>query len=126
MYNIVGIMLGGGIGSLLRFLVMKPFNHSNNKHIGTFLVNTIGSFLLGGIFATALSSSTFVYKFIVVGIIASFTTFSTYEFDSITLLASQRYKEYFKYTIASCFVCLFSLYMGIFLYKFIKIKLSII
>ena len=83
MYNIVGIMLGGGIGSLLRFLVMKPFNRSNNKHIGTFLVNLIGSFLLGVIFAAALSSSTFVYKFIVVGIIASFTTFSTYEFDDI-------------------------------------------
>lgn len=112
---ITGILLGGGLGAILRFLITKFFTGLNpqNKHIGTFLVNVLGSFALGYIYACSSGHCSVLYKTVVIGIIASFTTFSTYEFDNLTLLAANRYPEFFKYAFGSCIICLISLYLGI-------------
>lgn len=114
MMNILGIMLGGGIGALLRFALTQLCTKFNpdNKHIGTFVVNVLGSFALGYLYACSSGHCSFLYKTVVIGVIASFTTFSTYEFDNLTLLAGQRYREFFRYAFASCVVCLLFLYLG--------------
>lgn len=114
--EILGILLGGGIGALLRFFITQFFSQLNpqNKHIGTFLVNVFGSFALGYIYACSSGHCSLLYKTIVLGLIASFTTFSTYEFDNLTLLAGQRYGEFFRYAFGSCMVCLLCLYLGMF------------
>lgn len=113
--NILGILLGGGIGALFRYFITQFFSKLNpqNKHIGTFLVNVLGSFALGYLYACSSSHCSFLYKTIVIGVIASFTTFSTYEFDNLTLIAGQRYREFFRYAFGSCLVCLLFLYIGI-------------
>lgn len=114
MMNVLGIMLGGGIGALLRFLILQFFVKFNpqNKHIGTFVVNILGSFALGYLYACSSVHCSILYKTVVIGIIASFTTFSTYEFDNLTLIAAQRYREFFRYAFGSCILCLLFLYMG--------------
>lgn len=114
MMNILGILLGGGIGALLRYFITKLVSERNphNKHIGTFLVNVIGSFSLGYVYACSSAHCSLLYKTLVIGIIASFTTYSSYEFDNLTLIAAQRYREFFKYSFGSCFICLVSLYLG--------------
>lgn len=119
MVNMFGIVLGGGIGAVLRYLITNTFSNfaPQNKHIGTFLVNVLGSFLLGYIYTTSCTHCSFLYKTIVIGTIASFTTFSSYEFDNLTLIAGQRYREYFKYAFGSCLVSFLFLYIGIILAK---------
>lgn len=116
MMNILGIMLGGGTGALLRFILTQFCTKLNphNKHIGTFIVNVLGSFALGYLYACSSGHCSILYKTVVIGVIASFTTFSTYEFDNLTLLAAQRYREFFKYAFGSCFVCLLFLCLGMF------------
>ncbi len=111
----LGILLGGGVGALLRFFVTQFFSKFNphNKHVGTFIVNVLGSFALGYLYACSSGHCSLLYKTIVIGAIASFTTFSTYEFDNITLLAGQRYGEFLRYAFGSCIVCLLFLYLGI-------------
>lgn len=113
--EILGILLGGGVGSLLRYLIMHSFSKyvPENKHVLTFFVNVLGSFALGYLYAYSSGHCSLLYKTIVLGVIASFTTFSTYEFDNLTLLAKQRYGEFFRYGFGSCLVCLLFLYLGI-------------
>lgn len=112
--EILGILLGGGIGSLLRYIIMTVFSKfvPKNKHIITFFVNILGSFALGYLYACSSGHCSLLYKTIVLGVIASFTTFSTYEFDNLTLLAGQRYGEFFRYAFGSCIMCLLFLYLG--------------
>ena len=48
--NLILVFVGGGLGSMIRFLISK-INYSNlNFPIGTLFVNLLGSFLLGLIF----------------------------------------------------------------------------
>lgn len=119
MLKILGILIGGGVGSLLRFFITKSFEKLTfkNKHIGTFLVNVIGSFALGFAYSYSTTKSSMLYQAIVVGVIASLTTFSAYEFDNLTLIAGQRYREIFKYALGSCIVCLMFLYVGMIVSK---------
>lgn len=112
--EILGILLGGGIGALFRYFITQCVSKFNphNKHVGTFIVNAIGSFALGYLYACSSGHCSLLYKTMVLGVIASFTTFSTYEFDNLTLLAGQRYGEFFRYAFGSCVVCLLFLYLG--------------
>lgn len=121
MLKFLGILIGGGIGSLLRFFITKSFEKLTfkSKHIGTFLVNVLGSFVLGVAYSYSTTKCSILYQIIVIGLIASFTTFSAYEFDNLTLIAGQRYREFFKYALGSCIVCLMFLYVGIIVSKMI-------
>ena len=56
--NILLVGLGGGIGSIARYLCQKWFseNHPQPFPWGTFVVNLIGCFLIGVIYAAAEKS----------------------------------------------------------------------
>ena len=78
------VSLGGGIGTLLRFLILKFFPLTSTSAAQllispTMLANTTGSFLLGMI-AMKLGSSpekSALYLFLGVGLCGGLTTFST-------------------------------------------------
>ena len=82
----------------------------------TFLVNLISSFALGlclalessfqGVLATSLT------MFIVVGFLASFSTFSTFVFEVFQLLIEHRFKDGFVFAFFSIFGGLLSISAG--------------
>ena len=89
MKNVLSIALGGSIGALLRygvsFLSTKVF--SSTYPMGTFLVNLIGAFLIGffwGMFEKNTVSEQ-LKSFVLIGLIGSFTTFSTLSFETVKL-----------------------------------------
>ena len=45
--NLLLVFIGGGIGSILRFGTNSFINHYAFSHIGTLVVNVLGSFLFG-------------------------------------------------------------------------------
>lgn len=70
------IFLGGGFGSLMRYLVIilgeKAMNHfyDSSHPIGTFVVNLVGSFAIGilyGLFRNNLNVSNSLYLFLTIG-----------------------------------------------------------
>lgn len=88
---------------------------------GTLLVNITGSFLMG-IFIAVLSAriltvSPELILFITVGFLGAYTTFSTYELDSIKLLEQGNKQLMVLYWLGSPILGLISIQLGITLVK---------
>src|SRR5215470_8501002 len=89
--NILLVGLGGGVGSIVRYLCQKWFNE-NYPHVfpwGTFFVNMVGCFLIGLIYAASEKSTAFSPQtrlLLITGFCGGFTTFSTFAYENMTLL----------------------------------------
>jgi len=85
------VALGGGIGSATRYLVGGWFASRFGPAFpyGTFVINVTGSFIIGFFLAFAqerVSLSPYWRLFFAVGVVGGYTTFSTFEYESIRLL----------------------------------------
>lgn len=74
---------GGAIGALGRYTVSSTIERERFP-LSTFLVNVIGSFLLGLVMFADVGES--IRLFVGVGVCGAFTTFSTFSVDTIRLL----------------------------------------
>ena len=116
--NFLAVGSGGFIGALLRHLFVS-FVNKNTKtyiHLGTILVNIIGSFFMGFIIKFSNVSHKINEKlllFLTVGIGASFTTFSTFTLNEITYLENQNYLYFFLYISITIGLSLFLLFLGL-------------
>jgi len=91
MLQVLFVALGGAIGSAARYLVGGWFAARFGAAFpyGTFVVNVTGSFIVGLFLAYAqerVSLSPYWRLFIAVGFVGGYTTFSTFEYESIRLL----------------------------------------
>ena len=75
---------GGLIGAPSRFLVSGAIPRFREIPAGTLAVNTIGSFVLASLTFSSVSGS-LVY-FLSIGMLGSFTTFSTFAYETFKLL----------------------------------------
>ena len=87
---LAAIALGGAIGALGRYLVGQQAVHLLGLGFpwGTFSVNVAGSFLLGTLaetLAPAADETSVLRPLLVVGVLGSFTTFSTFSLDVVML-----------------------------------------
>ncbi len=115
------VMLGGGIGAVLRYIVTVVLqNRFNLKHWATFWVNITGCFALGFLFDILLKSGLYAHVFVIVGIVGSYTTFSAFEYENIDLIAHEKYIEFLKYATFSCLFAFISVACGFYFAEFIK------
>lgn len=100
MINLLLVAIGGFFGAILRAIISNQYNNKYSlQHLGTFLVNSIGSFLLGFILNLHIQSG-FNLLF-GVGFLGSFTTFSTFKVENIKLLQSKKRKKFMVYLTMS-------------------------
>ena len=90
MKNLLFVMLGGAVGSGLRYLTNLACQSICwlNLPLGTLAVNVIGCFLLGLLMGLGERYTTFskeIYLMLTVGLCGSFTTFSTFASDFFRL-----------------------------------------
>ncbi len=92
MLELLAIGCGGFIGAILRYLasswIQRSFGQSGFP-IGTLMVNLVGCLvigLLGGLNETREIFSPHVRSMIFLGILGSFTTFSTFGYETLALL----------------------------------------
>ena len=83
--NLLLVFIGGGIGSILRFGTNLFINHYAFSHIGTLVVNVLGSFLFGIIVTIGEGKSNYFNLFLLTGLLGGFTTFSQFSYDVIAL-----------------------------------------
>lgn len=93
MSRILLIAIGGALGAVARYLVQTAVDrHVEDFPAGTLIVNLIGCLLIG-LVAGLISEQTIrpeLRPFLIVGLLGSFTTFSTYSLESIELLDARR------------------------------------
>jgi len=122
--NILLVGLGGFVGSVLRYLAsgwaMEMFKTSQLP-IGTMVVNIVGSLLLGilgGFSENIQLFSPNIKLLIFVGLLGGFTTFSTFGYETITLLRNDQILLAFANVAVQLFVGFGAVYLG---YSFSKL-----
>ncbi len=126
MTNLFLVALGGSIGASLRYFFYFSFKNllfPNYIFINTLIVNIIGSFLIGYIIMimeTKSLSQDFIKYFFIIGILGSFTTFSTFSLEIIQLLAGKKFLIAFSYMFLSLSVCLLFTFIGLNFNKFVN------
>lgn len=119
------VFLGGGVGSVLRYVVTRFLNNpTTGVPYGTFLVNIIGSFLIGIILGLALKNEALNQNhtlLLATGFCGGFTTFSAFAYENHLFLKSGNLTLLFGYTIASIVVGLLAVFLGIYIVKQLNI-----
>jgi CrcB protein len=115
--NILLAGLGGGIGTIARYLCQRWFSVQfiHSFPWGTFAVNLTGCFLIGllwGITFRSFNSNESWKMFLMVGICGGFTTFSAFTLESIGLIREQKLLLFLAYTAGSVVLGLLATYLG--------------
>ncbi len=107
------VLIGGGVGTLLRYLMTLIMQkYLKLEHWATFWINITGCFLLGLLSAPFLLSNVNLTALFIYGIIGSYTTFSAFEYENINLIAHEQYSEFLKYSLSSCILAIIAVYLG--------------
>lgn len=125
--NILLVGLGGGAGSIARYLCQKWIYTVYPHHFpwGTFIVNIVGCFLIGIFWALSFRSfdeNEHWKLFLMVGLCGGFTTFSAFTLEGIGLMREQRILLFFSYVALSVLIGLAATYAGM---KIIKSDLNL-
>lgn len=112
------VFLGGGAGSVLRFVISKNLNPVTTLPLGTLLVNIIGSLLIGlflglGLKEEYLSPNTTLL--LATGFCGGFTTFSAFSYENQALLKSGDYLNFGIYSAGSIFLGIAAVLAGLWL-----------
>ncbi|MDP2401245.1 MAG: fluoride efflux transporter CrcB [Actinomycetota bacterium] len=93
--DVAGVALGAGVGGALRFVIgawlLARWEHGYPWH--TFAINITGAFLLGVLAAVSIDRGLVGQSWQLLlgaGLLGGFTTFSTFSFETLTLLTQGR------------------------------------
>ena len=118
MSKLIMVMLGGALGSGSRYLLASWVQKiANNPFFpyGTLAVNLIGCLLIGFLTSLATTKGYFTpqtRRFILVGFLGGFTTFSTFSNETFSLITDTQYITASLNIIVSVFLGLAGVWIG--------------
>jgi fluoride exporter len=112
--NFLLVGLGGALGSMLRyaaylFITIKYFPAA------TFVVNILGSFIIGLVLALSIKDESFLNNwklFLATGICGGFTTFSAFSAENVVLLQNEKYFIALLYIVLSIVLGIGAAWLG--------------
>lgn len=115
--NILLVGLGGGAGSMARYLCQRWFTFHYSGHFpwGTFAVNIAGCFLIGlfwGLTFKTYESNESWKLLLMTGLCGGFTTFSAFTLEGIGLLKEEKLALFFLYIAGSVIAGLALTFLG--------------
>jgi CrcB protein len=115
------IIIGGGIGALLRYISSQYFNSmfGASFSIGTLFVNTIGALIIGFLFNLFQVNSVQpeLRLFLIAGFLGGFTTFSTYSLETVQYLMDGNIKYGLINILSNNILCIVSVIFGMWICK---------
>jgi fluoride exporter len=119
--KILLLLIGGAFGTLARYFVSGLTHRFFNTTfpVGTLMVNLIGSFIIGFIWALWENSniSSNIRTFVFIGILGGFTTFSSYSLESLNLFRDGEIKIGLLNILANNVLALVLVFLGFILAK---------
>ncbi len=118
MLTYLAIALGGAIGACLRYSCNELALNVLGKSFpfGTLLVNILGSFVLGLLYAL-ISNGTLAptpwRALVAIGLIGAFTTFSTFSLDTVLLLQQGAVLKALSNVLLNVLLCLTLAWLGL-------------
>ncbi|MBI5975696.1 fluoride efflux transporter CrcB [Staphylococcus canis] len=109
------VFTGAMLGALLRYTI----SFLPNWHlfpIGTFLCNIIGAFLMGYLtifFKSRIQVPQYLKKGLTTGLMGALTTFSTFQFELVTLLEHHHIEMLLIYALTSYIIGIAACFIGI-------------
>lgn len=118
MLQLLAIAGGGALGALARFFVATGIYRLLGRDFpwGTLSVNVLGSFAMGLLFVLLLERSLLAAELraaILIGFLGSFTTFSTFSLETLTLVEQGEMLRALANVTVSVVVCIAACWAGI-------------
>lgn len=121
MKQLILVGLGGGLGSVFRYLtsMLTAKYYSQSFPLATFITNVLGCLIIGlliGYFGQQEGNQNLKLLFIT-GFCGGYTTFSTFAAENINLLQNHQYLTLVAYTLASVLIGFLAVGLGLMLAK---------
>ena len=121
MKSLIFVFIGGGLGSVFRYVISKLIPITKNGFpVPTFLANILGCFLIGLIIGWAIKNDTQnsdIFLFLAIGLCGGLTTFSSYSYEGLSFIKDSDYLFFIIYNIVSVFGGIAFLALGIYYFK---------
>ena len=121
MKQLLLVFVGGGFGSVLRFIIGKYLNSAETGiPYGTFAANILGSLLIGIILGISAKNNSLTQSqtlLLATGFCGGFTTFSTFTYENHMFLKTGDFTSFALYTIGSFVIGFLAVFLGMFLVK---------
>lgn len=121
MKQFILVFLGGGFGSILRYIISKNLNaYYSNFYLGTFLVNIIGCLIIGILIGLSLKNNYISENqtlLLATGFCGGFTTFSTFALESNILLKESSLLQTSLYMGFSVVIGVLAISLGLWICK---------
>ena len=121
MKNLFLVFIGGGIGSVLRYIIGKYLNSPETGiPYGTFAANILGSLFIGIILGYAAKNNTLTEShtlLLATGFCGGFTTFSTFAYENHVFLKAGDFLSFSLYTFGSFIIGFLMVFLGMYLTK---------
>ena len=119
--NLILIFIGGGTGSIARYLIGRYINKPENLiPYGTLTVNLLGSLIIGLILGIALKSNSSHENLtlaLATGFCGGFTTFSAFAFENYIFLKNGDYMSFIIYSLLSLSIGVLAVFAGVYIAK---------
>jgi len=121
--SLIYIVIGGGVGALLRYFSSQFVNSLYNKNfsLGTIFVNCVGALLIGFLINIfdMFGINTKLKLLIITGFLGGYTTFSTYSFETVNYFINGNIKYGVLNILLNNILCILFVLLGLWLNKMV-------